>query len=187
MEQRLTQAFEKTPRLNFVLPETISQAGLDTPLPIGFGQTISQPSTVWRMLSWLEPQPRDSVLDIGSGSGWTSALLSRLVGPKGKIFAVERIPQLREFGFHNCQKLKLKNIQFIPAGDGFGYPPMAPFQRILVSAAGDQIPYELLDQLADNGKMVMPVNNSIFEVTKYPGGSLDMKEHKGYAFVPLKR
>src|SRR3990167_1867675 len=106
----IEEAFEKVNRKNFVPEELIDSVGLDAPLPIGFGQTISQPTTVKMMLEWLEPQPGDKILDVGSGSGWTSALLAHLVGSKGKVFAVERIPELVDFGRQNSAKLNFRNV-----------------------------------------------------------------------------
>lgn len=109
---RVAQVFAKTPRENFLPEEYGGIAAIDSALPIGFGQTNSQPSTVARMLEWLEPQPGDKVLDVGCGSGWTTALLSRLVGPLGRVHAVELVPELVEFGRQNVERLGIKNASF---------------------------------------------------------------------------
>ena len=97
------KAFKEINRADFVLPEHLNVVGVDAPLLIGYGQTISQPTTVKMMLEWLDAKPGNKVLDVGSGSGWTTALLSNIVGKKGKVYAVERIPELKEFGEKNCQ------------------------------------------------------------------------------------
>lgn len=161
-------------------------ADMNSAVPIGFGQTISQPSTVAQMLLWLAPVINQRVLDLGSGSGWTSALLAYLVGPKGKIYAVERIPELKKFGENNCRTFGCRNVQFYLAEGELGLPLHAPYDRILVSAAANNaIPRELIDQLAPNGKIVIPVNNSIFELKKADGDIAYSRKHYGYTFVPL--
>lgn len=157
----------------------------DSPLPIGHGQTNSQPSTVRRMLEWLSAQPGDKVLDVGSGSGWTAALLSYIVGPKGQVYAVEKVPELVEFGRRNNEKLDVKNVKFFKAGDIYGLPDHAPFNRILVSASAHELPLELIDQLKLYGKLVVPVQNDILEITKKTGGDYETKIHSGFVFVPL--
>src|SRR3990167_5795569 len=114
-EDRIEEAFEVVDRAKFMPKDVRHLAGYDQAVPIGYGQTISQPYTVSLMLQWLDPQPGDKVLDIGSGSGWTTALLAYLVGPKGKVYAVERIPELVEFGRDNCERFGVKNAYFSTA------------------------------------------------------------------------
>lgn len=181
---RIDEAFTLTDRKNFVLPQDIDRSDEDTPLSIGYGQTISQPSTVRKMLEWLDAQPGDRVLDIGSGSGWTSALLSHIVGPTGKVFAVEVIPELVKMGEQNCQRFGIENVEFFQAGDQIGLPPYAPYDRILVSAAAREMHEELHDQLALNGKLVIPIQNTIFELTNTSNG-WRQHTHPGFTFVPL--
>ena len=181
---RIDQAFDAVNRKDFVLPETIDLADEDRPLPIGYNQTISQPSTVRKMLEWLDAQPGDKVLDIGSGSGWTTALLSHIVGPEGKVFAVEIIPDLVKMGEENCKKLGLENVAFFQAGDQIGLPEYAPYKRILVSAAAREMHEELHDQLAQGGKLIIPIQNTIFELTNTARG-WQQHTHPGFAFVPL--
>ncbi|TSC94960.1 MAG: protein-L-isoaspartate(D-aspartate)O-methyltransferase, partial [Candidatus Berkelbacteria bacterium Athens1014_28] len=145
VEKNLTdKAFAQVNRTSFVLPEYSNQADLDIPLPIGFGQTISQPTTVRLMLEWLDARVGDKVLDLGSGSGWTCALLAKIVGSKGKVLAVELIPELLKFGKRNCQQAGVKNVEFHLAGKKLGLPEFAPFDRILVSAAAEKLPKEII-------------------------------------------
>ena len=185
MMTSLDQAFKKMERKNFLHENSIVDAQLDTPLPIGFGQTNSQPSTVYMMLEWLEPESGDKVLDVGSGSGWTSALLSNLVGAKGKVFSVERIGELVEFGQQNCDRMGIRNVKFYLAGKEFGLAKYAPYNKILVSASCDKLPKSLLAQMKIGGKMVIPVGNNILEVTKLSDSKIDTITHPGFIFVPL--
>ncbi|MEK7095815.1 MAG: methyltransferase domain-containing protein [Patescibacteria group bacterium] len=193
MDDRIDEAFGAVNRANFVPRELRGSVDIDAPLPIGFGQTISQPYTVRLMLQWLDPQPGEKILDVGSGSGWTTALLSHLVGSKGRVYAVERIPELVEFGQENCERAGVKNARFFTAGDEFGLPDEAPFDRILVSASADKLPQELIDQLKVGGpstgsgqaKMVIPVHNDILEITKKSDKDSNIKKHPGFVFVPL--
>jgi protein-L-isoaspartate(D-aspartate) O-methyltransferase len=172
-------------RKHFLPREVVREAEWDMPLPIGFGQTNSQPSTVRLMLEWLDVHPGQKVLDVGSGSGWTTALLAYMTGKEGQVFAVERIPELVAFGRSNCERLGLKNIEFHPAGDAYGYPAAAPYDRILVSAAAGEVPESLLAQLAVGGRMVIPVQDSIVVMHKDAGGRVDHQTFHGFAFVPL--
>ncbi len=181
----IEKAFDTIHRADFVAEADREYANVDVPLPIGFGQTISQPSTVKRMLEWLAATPGNKVLDIGSGSGWTTALLSHIVGAKGVVYATERIPDLVEFGRTNCERIGIKNTTFFQAGVGLGLPLYGPFDRILVSAAAQRFPEELLAQLMTGGKLVIPVRNDILEMTKTSDTDYDTTVHPGFVFVPL--
>lgn len=183
----IEKAFTVIHREDFVPESMRSQAYIDTPLPIGFGQTISQPSTVRRMLEWLDAKTGDIIMDVGSGSGWTTALLSEIVGPKGRIFAVEIIPELVKFGRNNCKKIGIKNAQFFKAGKKYGLPEHSPFDRILVSAAARTLPTELIDQLKVDGKLIIPVQDDILEITKISEHDFTSVTHPGFIFVPLVR
>ena len=158
----------------------------DYPLPIGYGQTISQPFTVTFMLELLAPQKGDKVLDVGSGSGWTTALLAVLVGEKGKVFGVEKIPELVEFGQENLAKYNFANAKIIQAGAELGLPSEAPFDRILVSAAADEIPKSLVSQLKTPGILVLPVKDTIIQIKKTATGEIFQRVFPGFAFVPLR-
>ena len=187
MDQRIEQAFSVVKRTSFMPTNSQHMADYDVPFPIGHGQTISQPTTVKHMLLWLAPKAGQRILDVGSGSGWSTALLAYLVGPKGFVVGVERIPELKRFGEINCRRFGCSNVAFFIAENKLGLETYAPFDRILVSAAGtDRIPDELINQLAPNGKLVIPINNSIFELQKDAQGEIEYcHEHFGYVFVPL--
>lgn len=184
---RLDTAFRAVARRSFLPADKQELADIDMPLSIGYGQTNSQPSTVRRMLGWLDIQPGQTILDIGSGSGWTTALLAHLVGLTGQVHAVELIPELREFGETNCQAAGAINTRFYGAGQVLGLPEKAPYDRILVSAGTNILPTELIDQLKPGGKMVIPVGSSIVVVTKNPDSSLQQQNYPGFSFVPLRR
>jgi len=187
LSTRIQRAFVHTTRSDFMPHSELYRASLDAPSPIGHGQTISQPTTVSHMLNWLAPDLGHRVLDVGSGSGWSSALLSFLVGGSGEVFACERISELKCFGEENCARFGCHNIQFFNCEDLSSLSEYAPFDRILVSAAAQsEIPQELVEQLTPQGKLVVPVNNSIFELKKDAAGQLEYcHEHPGYVFVPL--
>lgn len=183
---RIRKALEAVARAKFVPPALKLVANLDMAFSIGHGQTISQPTTVRMMLEWLDPQTGEKVLDVGSGSGWTSALLSYLVGPKGEVHAVERITKLLDFGRSNCHKLNLKNVFFHQAlNNTYGWPSNAPYDRILVSASVGELPQELIKQLRPGGKLVIPIKDNIEEVTKSTNEKMERTVHPGFVFVPL--
>ena len=187
LSARIEQAFIKVKRCHFMPASYLHLADVDTPFQIGHGQTISQPTTVRHMMLWLAPNAGQTILDIGSGSGWSTAILAYLVGPEGLVYGVERIPQLMHFGENNCHNFGCKNVQFFLAEKQLGLAAHAPYDRILVSAAAaDEIPRDLVSQLAPCGKLVIPVNNSIFELYKNAQGDIAYcREHSGYVFVPL--
>jgi len=160
-------------------------AAQDRPLHIGYGQTNSQPSTVRRMLEWLDVKKGQRVLDVGSGSGWTSALLAWLAGETGKVYAVEIVPELVAFGRDNCQQQGIRNVTFTQAGTGYGLATHAPYDRILVSAGADDLPEELVRQLKVPGKLVIPIGTTIWEIAKDAHGELHQTPHEGFMFVPL--
>lgn len=185
MKRTVDQAFSAISRREFMPPEVKELADFDHAAGIGYGQTISQPTTVKRMLNWLDVKPGQKVLDVGSGSGWTTALLAYLAGAKGRVHAVELVPELVKFGRDNFKSTGLSNAVFHQAGKQLGWPQAAPYDRILVSASATELPKALIDQLKPSGKLVIPINYDILEITKEPGGSTDIVTHPGYVFVPL--
>lgn len=181
---RINEAFQTIKRTGFLPAELRWQADQDAPITIGYGQTNSQPSTVRRMLEWLDAQPGDTVLDVGAGSGWTAALLANLVGKHGFVYATEIVPELVRFGRDNCRAAGVDNVEFMQAGSKLGRPENSPYDRILVSAAAKQLPEELVAQLKNGGRMVIPVGGSINIIDKTADGYRQLK-HDGFVFVPL--
>ena len=182
----IISAFHKIDRADFVPEELKSEAAANTPLPIGYGQTISQPLTVAFMLELLKPKKGNKILDVGSGSGWQSSLLACIVGTNGKVFAVERIPELSEFGRENSQKYNFENLEFITGDGSRGYEKEALYDRIIVAASAfSKIPEELKKQLKIGGRLVVPVKNSIWLVIRKAANEYEEKEFPGFVFVPL--
>jgi protein-L-isoaspartate(D-aspartate) O-methyltransferase len=181
---RIIKAFEKIDRKYFVPQGFKENLYVDAPLPIGKGQTISQPSTVAFMLELLEPQEGDSILDIGSGSGWTTALLSEIVTQKGKITGLERVDELVAIRRKNLAQFGFKNATIEKAGEQLGKPG-EKFDKILVSASAPEIPFELFDQLKIGATLVIPVQNSILKFKKLSDTQVQKEEYPGFAFVPL--
>lgn len=184
-KKHIIQAFLNIDRKDFVLMDLRSLAYIDEPLSIGHGQTISQPYTVALMLELLNAKKGDKVLDVGSGSGYTTALLAEIVGKTGKVIGVEIIPELVTMGRNNLAKYNFSNAEIRQAGEVVGAPENSPYDRILVSASSDEIPKVLVKQLKKNGTMVIPVGNDIYKIKKKSDGSLKLERHEGFSFVPL--
>jgi protein-L-isoaspartate(D-aspartate) O-methyltransferase len=181
----LIDAFRTIDRKYFVPDEYADEAYADMPLPIGNYQTISQPSTVAFMLEHLDPKDGNTVLDIGSGSGWTTALLCYMVGNKGSVIGLERVDALVDQGRENLSKFRFHNHCHIErAGDKLGLPGKQ-FDRILVSASADEIPEALFSQLKIDGILVIPIRESIFKFTKVSETEVQKEEFYGFVFVPL--
>ena len=180
----VTAAFDATPRRDFLPRGMRRRASYDGPLSIAAGQTNSQPRTVDDMLRLLDVHPGQRVLDVGAGSGWTTALLAHLVGPSGSVLGVELEPELVTFGAANLARFERPWASVRLATPGvLGDPGGAPYDRILVSAEPAQLPTELVDQLTDDGVMVIPVAGTMLRVTN-PGAVVT--RHGRYRFVPLR-
>jgi len=182
----ILKAFQNVDRRNFVPPAYEEEAYADHALPIGHGQTISQPYTVAFMLALLAPQEGEKILDVGSGSGWTTALLGSIVGNEGEVIGLEIVPELVEMGQDNLLQYPALNARIEAASAGtLGLPDKAPFVRILVSAENTKIPQELVEQLVIGGVMVVPINSAIVKIVKTSGTEYEEERHEGFAFVPL--
>lgn len=181
----LEQAFSTIKRTDFLPAGAHSLASVDAPLSIGHEQTNSQPSTVKAMLELLDVQPGHRVLDIGAGSGWSSALLGYLVGEQGEVTGVERIPELVSLARSANAKQNQPWVQIRQAEGGvLGAPEDAPFDRILVSAMADALPEQLVEQLGEGGVMVIPVADEMLRVRR-SGMDTKITRHGQFRFVPL--
>jgi protein-L-isoaspartate(D-aspartate) O-methyltransferase len=153
-DARVLTAMRAVPRERFVPPELLRQAYDDGPLPIGSGQTISQPYIVAYMTEALKVEPSHKILEVGTGSGYQAAVLSELVRD---VFTIEIVPELARRAEDALRGLKRTNVK-VRAGDGYaGWPEEAPFDRIIVTAAPEEVPRPLIDQLAPGGLLVAPV------------------------------
>lgn len=236
-------AFRAIDRKDFVPGDLAGYAYANEPLPIGYGQTISQPIVVAFMLELLQPKPGEKILDIGSGSGWVTTLLAYLTDPRAHLYtrkssganqeinrfslsqkthnsqnynrkgvgaygeteadqnseetmpravplvwAVERIPELRAMTEANVSKygfIEKGIVKAVRADGSRGYPPGAPYDKIIAAASGKQIPAAWKDQVKAGGAIVAPVKESIVSLRKVSGGKFEKREYYGFAFVPL--
>jgi protein-L-isoaspartate(D-aspartate) O-methyltransferase len=185
-EDAVATAMHAVDRRAFLPPAQRRWADQDRPLDIGHGQTNSQPSTVAAMLRLLEVPRGARVLDVGSGSGWTTAILARLVGPDGRVLGLERNPDLAAQGAANLATTEMAWASIERASTGVLGRPGNRYDRVLVSAAADELPRTLVDQLLPGGRMVVPVRHAMTVVVRDPSGEgFRTSEHGTYSFVPL--
>ncbi len=184
-DPRLLAAFRKVPRHAFVPAELQRDAYADHPLPIGSGQTISQPYMTALMISLLRLQGHERVLEIGSGSGYQTAILAELAL---EVYSVERLPELLSGVKRKVEALGYLNVHLTPGNGSMGWPEHAPYDAILVSAAAPELPRPLVEQLNDPGRMAVPIGpvsgQMLTEVEKRQG-SLRQTGVAGCVFVPL--
>jgi protein-L-isoaspartate(D-aspartate) O-methyltransferase len=183
-DPRVLDAMRTVERDKFVPPSQVPYAYYDQPLPIGEGQTISQPYIVALMTELLEPKPTDVVLEVGTGSGYQAAVLAELVK---EVYTIEIIPSLAESAKERLQRLGYKNV-VVKAGDGYqGWKEHSPFDGIIVTAAPDHIPQPLVDQLKEGGRLVIPVGDIYQElvvITKTKTG-IQKRNVIPVRFVPM--
>jgi len=185
--EKVLNVIRDTPRHIFIDEALSHRAYEDTALPIGFNQTISQPYIVARMTELLlEDGPRQNVLEVGTGSGYQTAILAQLVG---QVFSVERIRGLQEKARKRMQQLRLRNVMFRLTDGGMGWPDKGPFDGIMVTAAPEQVPQELLEQLDIGGVMVIPVGDGLgqvlMKIRRVAEDQYERKVLEPVRFVPL--
>lgn len=182
MGKELDQFFKQLNRALFIEGEYKELSYLDSPLPIGFDQTISQPSLVLYMTQALEVDATHRVLEIGTGSGYQTALLAQFAK---EVYTVERIAALSESAQTRLAKMGYKNVFFSVTDGSVGWSEFAPFDRIMVTASPSTIPNELVDQLALRGKMVIPVGSDLLLIERHDDNSITKQILLQVAFVPL--
>jgi len=186
-DDAVAHAMRVVRRSDFLPVDQRPLAGTDGPLPLGEGQTSSQPRTVAAMLRLLDVREGDRVLDVGAGSGWTTALLARLVGHTGEVVGVELLGGLAAWAAGNVAAYELPWARVHEAEPGvLGWPAAAPYDRVLVSAEARELPHALVDQLASGGLMVTPVTGEMWRVRREPDGTVEVTRHGAYRFVPLR-
>jgi len=187
MSPQVRAALAKVERHRFVPSDQQSLAYRNHPLPIGSGQTISQPYIVALSTDLVEPQPGQRVLEIGTGSGYQAAILAEIVS---KVYSIELVPSLGKEAADRLRTLGYANVE-VRIGDGYaGWPEQAPFDAIVVTAAAPRVPQALVDQLKPGGRMVIPVGASyeaqqLLLIVKRPDGTVERKSVLAVRFVPL--
>jgi protein-L-isoaspartate(D-aspartate) O-methyltransferase len=184
-DERVLAVMRELPRHLFVPEPYRSAAYQDSPLPIGQGQTISQPYIVARMTELLEISPEDRVLEIGTGSGYQAAILGRLAR---EVITLERIPEVAEQAKKNLEYLGISNVRVVVTDGTEGYPEGAPYNAVLVTASTPEVPGPLMEQLADGGRLVAPVGSrDLQELVRLvrKGEKFIRESHGGVVFVPL--
>ncbi len=184
-DERVLAAMEQVPRHEFVAPEFEDQAYEDHPIPIGSGQTVSQPYIVAAMLESLELRPSDVVLEIGTGSGYQAALLSRLVA---RVYTVERHADLAVEAQRRLERLEYRHVMVFMGDGSQGLPEYAPYDAITVGAAAPRIPEPLFQQLREGGRLILPVGGSDSQelwLVRKQQGKQEVTRMEACRFVPL--
>lgn len=184
----IIDAFKEIDRKNFVPEEFREGAYENIALPIGNKQTISQPLVVAFMLELLELKFGEKVLEIGTGSGWNTALMAKIIGEKGKIISIERIKELNQFAEENLLKYDFMGkgiVELLVADGSKGFIGSAPYDKIIAAATAEEIPEAWKEQLKIGGRIVAPVKNSIVALDKISVDKFERKEYFGFSFVPL--
>ncbi len=182
---RVLDQMETVPRHLFVPSGLASRAYYDTPLTIGYEQTISQPYMVAAMTQAIDPHPGDTVLEVGVGSGYQTAILAGLCA---HVYGIERIPELADAARKRLAAIGIENVTIIEGDGSMGYPPRSPYNAILVAAAGPRIPRPLVAQLADRGRLVIPVgegDSQVLNLIWKRGGTVHIRRAFPVRFVPL--
>lgn len=183
------EAMRRVPREEFVLERLRDDAYVDTPLPIGVGQTISAPHMVAIMTEKLDLKPGHKVLEIGSGSGYHAAVTAEMVMPDGHVYTIERITSLARFADDNLKRTGYAAAVTVIVGDGSkGLPEHAPFDRIFVACSAPDVPTPLKEQLAEGGRMLVPVGGRMYQdliCIERKGGRFTRHNYGGCVFVPL--
>lgn len=184
---RIIKSFKAVDRSDFVPNSLQSVAFADQALPIGWGQTISQPATVAFMLELLQPNLGDKVLEIGFGSGYVAALLSQIVGKTGLVVAVERIAELGQQAYKNLTKYNFPQLRLVIANASKGIKQPAAYDKIIISAAASKMPAEVISQLTEGGKMVFPYGQDLQEIIllEKVDNKIIKQSYPGFVFVPL--
>lgn len=186
-DPRVEEAIRSVHRHFFVPADFSDEAYEDEALPTKHGQTISQPSVVVRMTEWLDVRDGQKVLEIGCGSGWQSAILSKLAG-NGKVYSIDKDHDLIKFAKENHGKAGIKNVEIVEGDGSLGIESKAPFDRIIITAACPGVPKPLEKQLSDNGLLVAPVGKGVQSMVLYrkeKGKLKEIRKEDGYVFVPL--
>lgn len=186
---KIKEAFLAVDRADFIPADMKEFAYEDRPLPIGEGQTISQPAVVAFMLGLLRPKAGDRILDVGAGSGWQTGLLAKIVGDEGEVDAVEVVPELSQQARKDLSKYGFTNIKFFCQNARSGLAQRAPFDGIIAGATGESVPQAWKDQLKVGSNIVMPVSRGAFDsvvaYTKTGKDKFKRQEYPGFRFVPL--
>lgn len=186
-DERLLHAFDNVPRELFVVPELRELAYSDGPLPIGFGQTISQPYIVAAMIEAARIASSDHVLEVGAGSGYAAAILGEVAA---SVIAVERVPELAAAAAERLTRMGYTNVRVVQGDGTLGWREEGPYDAILAAASGRQLPQSLIDQLAKDGRLVMPIGppgsiQQLVSVTRGKDGLVDRRDLGAVRFVPL--